>query len=265
MINLLRRASSLLMLILIISCGKNEMITGEVDAAQVDVSVKIPGRISKILIKEGDMIKKGDVLGHLESRELENKLKTVNAAVREAEEQFEFANSSFTRIKNLFETNVIPKQQYDEAKYKFSAAKEKIEATRGQRGEVQVAFDEMFIKAPIDGEVVQIVSRAGEIVSPGYPVITILDIEDQWITFNIREDRLTKLPKGKNLDVKIPALNKNFTFTVHYISALGNFAKWKATNEQGSFDLKTFEVRARPTKKISELRPGMTAIAYLKE
>lgn len=255
----------ILCLSLLFACSKGERITGEIDAAQIDVGVKIPGRISKILVKEGDMVKKGDILGHLESRELESKIKTVNAAVREAEEQFEFANSSFTRVKNLFETNVIPKQQYDEAKYKFNAAKEKVEATRGQKGEVQAAYDEMFIKAPIDGEVVQIVSRAGEIVSPGYPVITLLDVEDQWVTFNIREDRLSKIQKGTKLNVKIPALDKKFDFEVHYISALGNFAKWKATNEQGSFDLKTFEVKARPSQKIDTLRPGMTALADLKE
>lgn len=117
---------AVLFLISIIACSKTETITGEIDAAQVDVGVKIPGRLSNILVKEGDMVKKGDILGHLESRELESKLKTVNAAVREAEQQYEFANNSFTRIKNLFETNVIPKQQYDEAKYKFNAAKEKV-------------------------------------------------------------------------------------------------------------------------------------------
>ena len=250
-------------LLTLISCSQRDTITGEVDAAQVDVGVKIPGRLSNILVKEGDMVKKGDILGHLESRELESKLKTVNAAVREAEEQFEFANNSFTRIKNLFETNVIPKQQYDEAKYKFNAAKEKVEATRGQKGEVQAAYDEMFIKAPIDGEIVQIVSRAGEIVSPGYPVITILDVNDQWITFNVREDKLEKIQKGKKITAKIPALNKNFTFEVHYISSLGNFAKWKATNEQGSFDLKTSEVRARPLDKVENLRPGMSAQAEI--
>ncbi len=250
---------AVLFLISIIACSKTETITGEIDAAQVDVGVKIPGRLSNILVKEGDMVKKGDILGHLESRELESKLKTVNAAVREAEQQYEFANNSFTRIKNLFETNVIPKQQYDEAKYKFNAAKEKVEATRGQKGEVQAAYDEMFIKAPIDGEIVQIVSRAGEIVSPGYPVITILDVSDQWITFNVREDKLTKIQKGKKITAKIPALNKDYPFEVHYISSLGNFAKWKATNEQGSFDLKTFEVRARPIGKIENLRPGMSA------
>lgn len=261
----MKKIISLLCLLLVLSCSKGERITGEVDAAQIDVGVKIPGRISSILVKEGDMVKKGDILGHLESRELESKLKTVNAAVREAEEQFEFANSSFTRIKNLFETNVIPKQQYDEAKYKYNAAKEKVEATRGQKGEVQAAYDEMFIKAPIDGEIVQIVSRAGEIVSPGYPVITILDIEDQWVTFNIREDRLSKIQKGTKLSVMIPALEKNYDFSVHYISALGNFAKWKATNEQGSFDIKTFEVKARPSQKIESLRPGMTALAHLKD
>ena len=116
---------SLSMLALLFSlnaCSKKTVLSGEIDAAQVDVSVKIAGRISKIYVKEGDLVKKGQVLAQLESKELDSKMQTINAAVREAEEQYEFANNSFIRVKNLYETNVLPKQQFDETKYKFNAA-----------------------------------------------------------------------------------------------------------------------------------------------
>ncbi|MBF0313836.1 MAG: efflux RND transporter periplasmic adaptor subunit [Oligoflexia bacterium] len=252
----------LLMLSLpLVACSKNSSkLTGEVDASEIDVGVKIPGRISQILVQEGSMVQKGQVLGYLESREIEGKMRSISAALKEAEEQFEFATSSYQRIKNLFDTNVVPKQQFDEAKYKYNAAKQKIEAVKGQKSEVEAAFDEMAMKAPIDGEVVQIISHAGEIVSPGYPVITIVDLNDQWITFNVREDKLVNITKGKTLNVFFPALGKNHNYQVSYLSALGTYAKWRATNEQGSFDLKTFEVRARCREKIFELRPGMTAL-----
>jgi HlyD family secretion protein len=248
--------------LILCSCGgqKKEVITGEVDATEIDVGIKVAGRLAKIDVHEGDYVKKDQLLGHLESKELEAKLRTVQAACKEAEEQFALAEKTYNRRKNLFDTNVIPKQQYDEALYKYNAARQKIEATKGQLNEVKAYYDELIIKAPIDGEIVQVVSHPGEIVAPGYPVITILDPKDQWITFNLREDKLAGIQKGKQIQVTFPALGKTYPFTITYISALGNFAKWKATNDQGNFDLKTFETRARSNEPIENLRPGMTAI-----
>jgi HlyD family secretion protein len=247
------------------ACGrpKENIITGEVDATEVDVSVKIPGRISRVMVREGDAVKKGQVLGYLESREMEGRLQTVQAACAEAEEQFGLAEKSFARVKNLFDGNVVSRQQYDEASYKYQAARQKVAATRGQLNEVKAAYDELMIKAPLDGEVVQVVAHQGEIVSPGYPVVTIVDLDDQWVIFNVREDRLPSLRKGQSVQVVLPALGKTYPFTVTYISALGAFAKWKATNEQGSFDLKMFESRARHDGTIEGLRPGMTALIRL--
>jgi HlyD family secretion protein len=250
-----------LLLLAAAGCAKQETpITGEVDATEVDVSVKIPGRLSKVYVHEGDLVKKDQVLANLESREMEAKLQAAQAAEAEAKEQFDLAEKTYNRIKNLADTNVVPKQQFDEAAYKYQAAKQKVQATQGQLKEVKVYYDEMLIKAPIDGEVVQVVSHPGEIVSPGYPVITVLDLKDQWITFNLREDRMKDIHKDTRLTVTFPAVGKTYPFTVHYLSALGTFAKWKATNEQGNFDLKTFETRARSDQPVDDLRPGMTAL-----
>jgi HlyD family secretion protein len=265
------RAGALLMTLLVLAvapgCSKKEdVLTGEVDATEVDVGVKIAGRLSRVAVHEGDLVKKDQLLGNLQSREMEAKLQAAQAAQQEAKEQLDLADKSFARVANLYRTGVVPKQQFDETKYKYAAARQKIEATTGQLNEVKAYYDEMLLKAPIDGEVVQIVAHAGEIVSPGYPVVTILDLSDQWVTFNAREDRLKNIHKGTVLHVTFPALGEDtYTFTVNYISALGTFAKWKATNEQGSFDLKTFEVRARSGERIEALRPGMTALITAKK
>ncbi len=252
---------SLLLLLSVSACSQKEVVvTGEVDATEIDVGVKIPGRIADITVHEGELVQQGQILGRLESKELDAKLITVRAAVSEAKEQFNFAQSTFNRIKNLYETGVVPKQQFEEARYKFEAARQKVLATTGQQNEVLAANDELMIKAPIAGEVVQIVSHPGELVSPGYPIVTVLDLKDQWVTFNLREDLLPGIAKGKKVEVRFPAIGQSVEHTVSYISALGAFAKWKATNEQGGFDLKTFEVRARSEKPIEQLRPGMTAL-----
>ena len=242
------------------SCSKpEERITGEAEAAEIDVGVKIPGRLAAIMVHEGESVRKGQNLAMLESKEIDAKKKTAEAALKEAKEQFDFAGKSYARVKSLFEKGVLSRQQYDETKYKHEAARQKAEAMQGTVNEVNAYYEELYLKSPIDGEVTGIISRAGEIVSAGYPVLTVMDTSDKWITFNLREDKLPGIKKGDVLEAEIPALGKKMPVRVFYISALGAFAKWKATDELGSFDLKTFEVRARPEEPDENLRPGMSA------
>jgi HlyD family secretion protein len=92
-------------------------------------------------------------------------------------------------------------------------------------------------------------------------VLTIVDLSDQWITVNVREDRLAGLRVGDTLPAVIPALGSgHLRFTVYYISPLGSFATWRATRESGGFDVRTFEVRARPPRPLEGMRPGMSAL-----
>ncbi len=131
----------------------------------------------------------------------------------------------------------------------------------GAVSEVEAYLEETRLVAPIDGEVVECIVDPGEIVSAGYPIITLVDLDDTWVTFNIREDRLAHVRMGDGLIARIPALgNREVELEVSYISPLGDFATWRATQASGDFDLKTFEVRARPIQPVPELRPGMSAI-----
>ena len=89
----------------------------------------------------------------------------------------------------------------------------------------------------------------------------LVDLDDIWITFNLREDLLASIQMGTTFNAMIPALgNRKIALTVNYISPLGDFATWRATKTSGDFDLKTFEVRAVPGKSLQGLRPGMSAI-----
>lgn len=243
-----------------IGCSKDDVYYGEVSATEIDVGVKIPGRIGQITVHEGQSVSKGDSLGILESKEIQAKLKTASAGKSEANEQLRLAKSTFERMERLYKSGSITKQQFEEARYKFEASKQKVNATEGMVDEVSVYADEALLRAPIDGEVLQIISSAGELVSPGYPVVTLVDLKDQWVVFNVREDKLSQFKKDQIVQIEIPALQKTFPMKISFISAMGSFAKWKSTNEQGRFDLKTFELRARPETPIADLRPGMTAL-----
>ena len=199
----------------------------------------------------------------------------------------EFAKKTFLRVDNLFKSGVVAEQQKDEAETRMKASSETEKAARslydkakkgaryedkGSAGamvlqadgvltEVNSYLSETRIFAPIRGEIANIIAERGELVPAGYPVITIVDLDDVWITFNLREDLLAAIQKGSTFKARFPALGmKECLLKVNYINALGEFATWNATKTSGDFDMKTFEVHAIPVEKIAGLRPGMSAL-----
>lgn len=289
------------------------MVQGEVDAKEIKVASKIPGRIAKILVKEGQAVKKGDTLILINSPEIRAKMEQARAAqkaagaqrdkadkgarTQEVEAAFnmwqkakagsELATKTYQRVKNLYNDGVVPLQKLDEAEANMKASKTTEEAAKAQYqmaeegarkedksaatalweqasgvvAEVEAYMDATVITAPSDGEVVTIVSEEGELVGTGFPIITLVDLSDEWVTFNLREDLMPKVKMGMEIPAIVPALgNKEVNIKVDYINALGEFATWHATKTSGDFDQRTFEVRAVPAMKIDGLRPGMSVL-----
>lgn len=199
----------------------------------------------------------------------------------------ELAEKTYQRVNNLYKEGVMPAQKRDEAETQYKAARETanaakaiwVKAKKGTRvedkatavalvsraegaiNEVKSYLNETKIYSPIDGEVANIIAESGELISAGYPVVTIVNLKDCWITFNLREDLLASIRQGSTFDARFPALgNKVIKLKVSYIHPLGSFATWNATKTTGDFDMKTFEVHAIPVEKVDGLRPGMSAL-----
>ena len=136
-----------------------------------------------------------------------------------------------------------------------------VERAQGAVDEVNSYIEESVLISPIDGEVSQIFPLRGELVGTGAPVMNIMDTENIWVSFNVREDLLKDLKMGSVFKAEVPALEgREIELKVTYMKNLGTYAAWKATKTTGQYDIKTFEVRARPTEKIPDLRPGMTVL-----
>ncbi len=199
----------------------------------------------------------------------------------------ELAFKTFQRVKHLNQEGVLPSQKLDEADANYQAAQRSTEAAKasydmavkgariedkqaaqammdkaaGAVAEVEAYLRETRLAAPISGETASIIPKTGELITPGFPIITIVDLNDVWVTFNLKEDLLTKIKMGTILEARFPALGEEkVTLKVNYINALGQFATWHATKTRGDFDMKTFEIRATPVSDIEGLRPGMTAL-----
>jgi HlyD family secretion protein len=204
----------------------------------------------------------------------------------------ELAAKTFERVNSLYKEGVLPAQKRDEAETNQKAAFETANAAKaiwdkakngtriedkdaakamvaraeGVINEVESYLSETSIYSPIDGEVANIIAESGELVPAGYPVVTLVKLEDSWITFNLREDLLASIQKGSVFAAKFPALGgKELSLKVTYINLLGSYATWNATKTTGDFDMKTFEVHAVPVEKVEGLRPGMSALVDWKK
>jgi HlyD family secretion protein len=125
---------------------------------------------------------------------------------------------------------------------------------------VQSIIDQMVVYAPVASQVYQRNVEPGEYVSPGVPLVTLIDLDDMWVHFDLREDLVRTLKVGDRFDVRIPALaDRRITVEVKLIATKGEYASWRATRATGDFDLRTFSIRAYPVDKVPELRPGMSA------
>jgi HlyD family secretion protein len=125
---------------------------------------------------------------------------------------------------------------------------------------VQSIIDQLVVRAPIASQIYQRNVEPGEYVAPGVPLISLINLDDLWIHFDLREDLVKALKVGDRLDVRIPALgDRSVSVVVRLIATKGEYVSWRATRATGDFDLRTFSIRAYPVQPIPELRPGMSA------
>lgn len=206
---------------------------------------------------------------------------------QKAEVGVAFAEKTFQRVKSMYNDGVVPAQKRDEAEAAYLAAvatakaaksqyemalngaekEDKMAASamvnraKGAVSEVESYLSETTLLSPIDGEISDIFPKCGELVGQGAPIMNIVDLNEMWVVFNVREDLLQAFNQGKQFDAIIPALgNKKVVLKVNYIKAMASYATYKATKNNGGFDVKSFEVRAVPTTVIEGLRPGMSVL-----
>lgn len=202
---------------------------------------------------------------------------------------YDLAQKSYTRIANLQSKGVATQQQADEAMAQLEAMKASKDAayaeyslalagaTSDQKAaaaaqvamaqaavaEVESYIADSRVVAPVSGQIQSIAFHTGELAGVGYPVVTILDTNDIWIEFNIKETLMPKMALDKSIECYIPAIDSTAQLKVCYISPQADFAVWNATRDKGGFDIRTFKVKMRTEGDSQQLRPGMSAILTL--
>jgi HlyD family secretion protein len=214
-------------------------------------------------------------------------IQTARANWERAVSAANLAEITFKRINTLYKEGLVSQQRNDEVDTAYRSALDAVSAARAQydltlngfRKEEKVAAAEVTrgagaavqevgalaadisLKSPISAEVDKVVLHEGELAPPGFPIISLVNLDDVWVVFNLREEELAAIKIGTQITGKLPALgNQVATFSVYYISPKGEYATWRATRQSSGYDIKTFEVRARPVDKVVGLRPGMSVL-----
>lgn len=206
---------------------------------------------------------------------------------QKAQAAAEVYRKSYERLKGLYEKGVVSAQKFDEVDAKYKAAQADCAAAEqqylmakegaqsediaaaaalvgqasGAVAEVQSYLDDSYLIAPCDGEVVEIYVKLGDLIGTGSPAMSILDMSDNWFNFSVREDLLSDLRSGQEVEVEVPALgDKSYPAVVRKVQAMASYATWRATKVNGQYDVKSFDVKVVPLEPIEGLHPGMTAI-----
>ena len=208
------------------------------------------------------------------------------SVLQQAKAGLEIAEKSYNRVQRLYDEGVMSAQKRDEAYANYKAMEAQCKAAQSQydmakngarmedklaasaqvgraRGAVQEVnsyIHETVQIAQMEGEVSDVYPKVGELVGTGSPIMSIAVMQDMWGTFNVREDQLNGMKVGTEFDAFVPAFDKTVKMKVYYLKDQGSYAVWKATKANGQYDLKTFEVKARPVEKLEGLRPGMSLI-----
>ena len=208
------------------------------------------------------------------------------ALLQQAKAGLEIAQKSYNRVQRLYDEGVMSAQKRDEAFANYKALEAQVKAAQSQydmavngarreekmaaaaqvnraKGAVQEVnsyISETMQTAQKAGEVSDVYPKEGELIGTGSPIMSVSLLDDMWGTFNVREDQLNGMRIGSVITAYAPAFKKDIKMKVYYIKDQGSYATWKATKANGQYDLKTFEVKARPVTKVEGLRPGMSLV-----
>ena len=244
-----------------------ETIQGELEVGEYRVACKLPGRVV-----DSDLANAG------------SRQELVQSAYQLYQQSIaanEVAQKTYNRMQRLFDEGVMSAQKRDEAlaaykvteaqvvsakaQYELAKSGAREQEKRAAAKQVQVAKGAVNVVETVqvagaEGEVSAIYPKQGELVGLGSPIMSISQTKDMWGAFNVREDQLKGMKVGDKFKAYVPAFDKEIEMQVFSMKDEGSYAVWKATKTTGQYDLKTFEVKARPLKPFDGLRPGMSLI-----
>jgi len=229
---------------------------GYIENTQVNITGRLPGKISSIYVDEGDTVKQGDKIARLDTRELDANMDALNSQLKNI-----ILNKS--RIEHLFQAGALPQQKVDEIETSYEVLRSNILA-------LKTKIEDMLITSPIDGIVNVKVLENGQILSPGMAVVIVTDPDGTWARFSIPERFIDQINIGQQFEINSNTPGLAYEAKVIQILPFAEFASHTPTTLRDERDVRTFDVKMKlldtpQHASIVTSKPGMYVYLTLKE
>jgi membrane fusion protein (multidrug efflux system) len=235
-----------------------------IDADKLNVSAKILGRITTLNFDEGDTVKTGQILVTLDSTDLIAQRNESEANLSYSRENISLekvnldkAQEDFSRAEAQYKSNIIPKEQFDnarhaleQAKARYNLAKSNIKTSAARLAVIKTQLLNTLITSPMDGVIGKRWVLTGDIVQPGQPIYTVFDLKNIWVTADLEETKLGEIKNGDKVEISVDAYpDRNFAGEVYLIGSntASQFSLIPPANASGNFT----KVTQRVPVKIS--------------
>ena len=194
---------------------------------------ELPGLLKNIYVKQGDKVKKGQLIAKISDNGLTDQLEQLKL-------QRDLAKTTFERQQKLWDQKIGSEIQYLQAKTNFKSLEKKISQMKDQEGKTRIL-------APFDGTIDDIIADVGSNLAPGLtPILRIINIEKMKVIAEIPEIHIPYIKKNKNVKIYVPILDKQILGS---ISSVGNFI---------NPNNRSFSIEIKLLNESNELKPNMT-------
>ena len=236
--------------------------TGKVQAqADVEISADVMGRIEELPVKEGQTVKKGQLLVKIDDRSRQMEVAQAKGSLLSAQSAFEKARTDLQREKQLFEKGLSSQASIDIAQNLFDQAQAQVQINTALLDQAQDQLDKCTIRSPMDGIVTKLNSEEGENVvigtmnNAGTVIMVISDLSAIEIEAEVDETDIATVANGQEVKITLDAF-PDTTFMGQVIQ-VGNSAT--ASNFGVSDQVTNFQVKVLILDKVANIKPGMTA------
>ena len=205
----------------------------------ITISAEAPAMVQRVLVQEGERVKKGQVLVRQDAE-------TSRRGLEELQTSLELATTRFERQKKLWDQNIGTEIQFLEAKNAKETLERRIASARSQ-------LANYTIRAPFAGSVDKVFIKEGEMAQPGVPMVRLVSLQDMFIEADVSESYLGEFEVGDTAAVTFPSLNQSLTST---ISSIGEVI------DQNN---RTFSIEVRLPGNAKLLRPNLLAVLRIED
>jgi len=240
-------------------------VSGNIEAAQVRLSFRIPGKIKELLVDEGSTVKTAQTLARLDTDELVKVKAQAQAALTSGRIILQQASDDHKRAESLFGAGAVSAQKRDTAKTAYDSAKADLDQAQAglELAETRLGFADLA--ASIDGFVTTKSAESAEVVAAGAPVFTVADLRDIWLTAYVNETDLSKVKLNQAVRVKTDTFpDKSYNGRLSFIAQEAEFTPKQIQTNEERVKL-VYRVKIKIDNPDLELKPGMPADGYIVE